>query len=248
MRCKIIYISKRRAFLFGITLLILFGSMLLLIYHLCIPANRFIDPKTGIIVIDAGHGGIDGGASRNGIIEKEVNLAIALTLKDILTKQGLQVVMTREDDVSLGRTGQSVKNRHMEDLKTRAAIINNSDAQLFISIHVNSNVKKPKTKGSIVFYNDKFEQNKLLAYSIQRQLNSLSPNGKSRSVHDPRIADFYLLKYAKIPGVLVETAFITNAEENKLLAQSDFRAAIAQSIADGVESYLNPSEPELRHN
>lgn len=241
-KVKVVTIRKRKVYFVSS---ILFLSVLLFI-PLCIylsnlQINTFADPKSGIIVIDPGHGGIDGGTCRGGILEKDVNLIVSKKLEAHLEQKGYQVVMTRTEDVALDNLDHSGKSRHQRDLNARVHIINGSNAQLFLSIHVNCNLKRPATNGAIVFFSDTFEENKVLAYDIQRSLNAIAVNGVQRTAHDPQSAKYFLLRYSKIPGVIVETGFISNNVERKLLTSDDFRDQLASSIADGVERYLKQS-------
>lgn len=236
---KIIFIRRKYLYLIFSLLVGLPIIIFLFIYLPSEPANVFLDPKSGIIVIDPGHGGVDGGTTKEGIFEKDINLDISQKLKLLLVQKGYTVIMTREKDISLEKLDNSQRSRHMRDLNARANIINSSNAQLFLSIHVNCNDKKPSTDGSIVFYNDKFEQNKALAYSLQRALNNIIVNEKKRTVHDPIKTKYFILNYSDIPGAIVETAFISNMKERKLLLNETFREEIAEAIATGVEQYLN---------
>lgn len=244
MRMVRIILFKRNLMIFVVSItIVLFLAVISLFIHFELsPVNTFIDPKSGIIVIDPGHGGIDGGTNKEGVLEKEINLDIGKRLKFYLEQKGYTVIMTRKDDVSLDKLDNSNKNRHQRDLNARANIINNSNSQLFISIHVNCNLKKPSTDGAIVFYSDKLEQNKSLAYCIQRSLNNMEVNRKKRTVHDPVQAKYFVLSNTNIPGVIVETAFISNKEERKQMVKDTFRDEIAKSIFIGVERYLN--EPD----
>lgn len=241
-KLKIFLLRKRTV---HITVLVSFIFLLLLvslfIHFSNLPASIFNDPKSGIIVIDAGHGGIDGGTNRDGLLEKEVNLVIAKKLEAILKKKGYKAVMTREEDVSLDSLDDSQGGRHQRDLNARVNIINDSNAQLFLSIHVNCNLRRPMSDGAIVFYNDKFQENRTLAYCIQRALNKMIVNGEKRTTHDPQQAGYFLLSYSQVPGVIIETAFISNEEEKKLLAKDEFREQLAKAIYEGVEQYLNNS-------
>jgi N-acetylmuramoyl-L-alanine amidase len=214
-------------------------TLIAVIHFISIPASTFADPKNGIIVIDAGHGGIDAGTNKDGILEKEINLAIAQKLKVIMEQKGYTVVMSREEDISLDSLDHTSQSRHKRDLNARVSIINHSNAQLFISIHVNCNFKRPSTDGAIVFYGNEFRQSETLAYCIQRALNGMIVNGKKRTTHDPQQAKFYILSHSQVPGVIVETAFLSNAEEKKLLINDEFREQLALSIADGADQYLN---------
>lgn len=241
-KCRIIIIEKRILYL---SVLAIFTFLLFLIPYLIyltnVQSNSFDDPKSGIIVIDPGHGGIDGGTNKDGVLEKEANLAISKKLKEFLEIKGYKVIMTREEDISLDKLDTSGSNRHQRDLNARVNIINSSNAQLFLSIHVNCNFRKLSTDGAIVFYNNKFQQNEKLAYCIQRLLNSMIINGIKRTIHDPQLGEYFLLKYSKVPGVIVETAFMSNVVERQLLTKNEFREQLALAVADGVECYLNDS-------
>jgi len=203
-------------------------------------AARFtrLNKNTSVIVIDPGHGGIDGGATLNGLMEKDINLDISLKIRDYLEKEGFSVVMTRQLDVSLEDMSSIRGSRYIRDLTARVEKINNSSAMLFLSIHVNCYLKNPKANGSIVFYSKNFKENKTLAYCIQRALNNMVVDGKKRTTHDPQIGDYFVLRNSKIPGVIVETAFISNKTEWNLLKQDKFRDDIAKSIVKGVKQYL----------
>lgn len=236
---KIVIVSRRILLLAIIFALILQIGLTLLVFHCAhTPAIDFVDPQSSIIVIDAGHGGIDGGTNRVNLLEKEVNLAIAQKLKSILEGKDYAVIMTRNDDVSLDDLNQSSSSRHKRDLNARASIINSSNAQLFVSIHVNSS-SNSVADGSIVFYSQKFKQNETLAYCIQLALNDLTVDGERRTKYNPQIGDYYLLNHSDIPGVIIETAFISNAREKILLADDEFQTKLASAIADGIEQYLN---------
>jgi len=240
---RILVISKRILYI-SISILLLFVLVIipLLIYFLEPSTDTFVDPESGIIVIDPGHGGIDGGTNKDGILEKDINLSIAKKLKDILEKAGYKVIMTRKEDISLEQLSDKGGSRHQRDLNARVDIINNSNAQLFVSIHVNCNMKRPATDGSIVFYSDKYEQNKILAYNIQRALNDMIINGKKRTIHDPQQGKYFILNNAQIPGVIVETAFISNPVERQLLLKEEFQRQIAEKIAQGIIDYLYKPE------
>lgn len=242
--------KKIRIVIFRIKSIVVLSSMLIILLIVSIlfiakiavlPTNTFIDPKSGVIVIDPGHGGIDGGTNKDGILEKEINLDIGKKLRSSLEQKGYKIIMTREDDISLESLDTSSKSRHQRDLNARVNIINNSNAQLFISIHVNCNLKKPSTEGAIVFYNNKYEQSKSLAYSIQRALNNIEINNRKRTVHNPTQAKYFVLGYANIPGVLVETAFISNKTERQEMLKETFRENTANAIISGIIQYINES-------
>jgi len=147
--------------------------------------------------------------------------------------------MTREEDISLDSQNNSSQSRQRRDLAARTSIINGSHAELFISIHADSNARRPAADGSIVLYRDTLPHNQYLALCIQRALNGITINGRKRTVHDPREGDYYLLNHAQIPGVIVETAFLSNAAEHGLLKQDAFRDRLAKAVALGIEQYFS---------
>ncbi|HHW32005.1 MAG TPA: N-acetylmuramoyl-L-alanine amidase [Clostridiaceae bacterium] len=205
--------------------------------------TRDTEAKTKTIVIDPGHGGIDFGCSIGNLHEKDIVLDISRSLKKYLEDKGYKVLMTRSSDISLykqSRNGNTIQRR---DLDARVKMINNANADIFVSIHVNSYPSDTSVNGSIVFYfSDQYVQSKRLAQYIQKSLNSLSLNGNMRMQHKARGEDFYILRKTAISGVLVETAFITNPEERKCLTTNEYKNKIAESIAFGIEKYFNSKE------
>lgn len=238
---KVLYVRKRVLFLFSVCFMFLVVCPYIILAVVpAQPTSIYEDPGNGIIVIDPGHGGIDSGAVKNNIEEKDINLDTALKLKELLVQNGYKVIMTREEDVALEPQGNG-SSRHRRDLDARVGIINNSNAQFFVSIHTNLNPNKPSTNGSIVFYNRMYDQNVFLAYNIQRALNGVSMGGVQRTAHNPVIEKYYLLDHAKIPGVLVEIGFLSNTKERQQLNSEDFRDLLAQAILSGIDSYLGKS-------
>jgi N-acetylmuramoyl-L-alanine amidase len=201
-------------------------------------ASASADPGAGVIVVDAGHGGIDGGANRGALLEKDITLDLVLKLKTLLERRGYSVVLTRDSDVSLDNLNRSSGSRHERDLIARADIVNASNALLFLSIHVNSMGDDPAENGSVVFFGSKFPQSKILALYIQGELNKVTAGGESRKPHAPMHGRYYLLSCTGIPGVIVETAFISNARERALLTSEEFLGQLAEAIAAGTEKYL----------
>lgn len=185
------------------------------------------------IVIDPGHGGGDPGASMKGVIEKEINLDISKKLKAVLTQSGHSSILTRTTDTSLFGRGETLVEK---DLSGRARIINRNNAKLFVSVHANSMPGNSSASGAIVFYYAGSEKSKILAQSIQKQLNSISINGDTRVQNRIQTANFYVLRFSNIPGVLVETGFVTNSIERNALSQQLFREQTANAIKTGIEN------------
>lgn len=166
-----------------------------------------LDNKT--IVIDPGHGGIDGGTKYKDTLEKNINLVVSLKLKDMLIRKGATVVMTREIDQSLDDRIVGNGSRHREDLNARVKTVNDSDADLFVSIHVN-HIKNPKKIGPIVFYHQDSEKGKFLAEHMQEYLNDISTYKKMdiNVGHEATPGKYYILGNISIPGIIVEMGFL----------------------------------------
>ncbi|MDQ0209314.1 N-acetylmuramoyl-L-alanine amidase CwlD [Alkalicoccobacillus murimartini] len=193
-----------------------------------------------VIVLDAGHGGMDGGAvSSAGYLEKEATLAITKKVRDYLQEAGAIVLLTREDDLDLAEEGtKRIRSRKVEDLKRRAEIVNESDADLFISVHMNA-IPSPKWRGAQTFYHLNQSQNSVVAKLIQDELvrNLENTNRLAKPIQH-----VYLLKEAKIPGALVEAGFLSNPEEAALLETEEYQESVAASIYQGILRYYSGEE------
>lgn len=201
--------------------------------------NNNLPTQKNKIIIDPGHGGIDSGVDKGHIVESKVTLDISKKLKTYLEEKSFVVDMTRASDTQLYKLSNITGTLQRRELDVRANIIDKSGAKIFVSIHVNSYPQHPEMSGSIVYYNPLVPQSKILSEYIQKQLNGISGQISKRDSHKPQQADFYLLKNTTIPGVLVETAFITNSIDYKLLSQDNFKSQIAQAVGDGIEKYIN---------
>lgn len=192
-----------------------------------------------IIVIDAGHGGIDGGAvSETGLVEKDINLKIAKYLEGYLKDAGAKVVMTRNDDRGLySEENATVKNKKRQDLLKRREIANSSGADMMISLHLNK-FEQSQYKGAQVFYETNFADSKKLATAIQK---SLKENlDKSNTRMEMKI-DSSKLQFQKlsIPSVIVECGFLSNQEESIKLSTDEYQRKVALSIYLGVINFYN---------
>ncbi|WP_025028073.1 N-acetylmuramoyl-L-alanine amidase CwlD [Caldalkalibacillus mannanilyticus] len=190
-------------------------------------------PLTGkVIILDPGHGGADGGAiSKQGLIEKEVTLAISIYLRDLLQQSGALVLMTRETDTDLAdEESKRAGRRKVEDLKNRVKMINENNADLFISIHLNS-IPSPKWRGAQSFFHPQFEESHQVSLFIQDELirNLENTNRKAK-----KNQDIFILRHAEIPGSLVEVGFLSNAEESILLETAEYQKKVASSIYQGI--------------
>lgn len=187
------------------------------------------------IAIDAGHGGVDGGAvAENGTLEKNIALAISIRLRQLLEQSGAIVVMTREGDHDLANLEtRSIRRRKAEDLIKRAEVVNRSGADFMVSIHLNS-IPSDKWRGAQTFYQEKKPNNAILAKSIQDELKNQLENTNREA---KRISDVFLLRAVNVPASLIEVGFLSNSEERKQLESSEYQQKIAESIYRGLIRY-----------
>ncbi len=195
------------------------------------------------VVVDPGHGGIDGGATdRAGLLEKDINLDVSLRIANILKNKHVKALLTRDKDISLDSKSSLKASRHRRDLNARKNIINRTRADIFISIHVDSDPGHPQTRGMIVFYYPESREGQKLAQFIKHSIDIMI---YERYLRDAslrtriRVNDYYILRETRIPGVLIELGFITNPEDKKLLLDINFREKIAEAISCGLVEYLN---------
>lgn len=195
-----------------------------------------------IIVIDPGHGGIDGGASdKEGFLEKNVNLDIGLKLEKELEKEGFNVIMTRKTDKSLEELSNIDGSRYRKDLDARKNIINRNEHFLFVSIHANSNIKSQKVRGMQIYYYPSSEDSKKLAEAICYSVNeNIYKNFLKTDMVKANILpqDYFILRETFYPGVLIETGFITNPIDKSLLKNEEYKAKVAFSIKEGIKKYI----------
>ena len=194
------------------------------------------------IVIDAGHGGLDGGAvSKSGITEKEINLKIAFYLKNYLEKNGAKVIMTRSSDKSLHTDDKdSVKNKKRSDLLARRNIANNSGADALVSIHLNF-FEQSKYKGAQVFYEGAHQESIDLAQKIQSEFkNGLDSNNNRQiaKINDSKI----MYRDLNLPAVIAECGFLSNPEEAEKLTQKEYQEKAALCISLGIIKYFSQNK------
>lgn len=188
-----------------------------------------------VVLVDAGHGGDDPGkVSLNNDLEKDINLAIALKLEEILRSQNIEVLMTRREDKGLHQEGAS--NKKISDMKTRTDMANKNNVDIVISIHSNSYVDGDVC-GAQVFYYGKSEKGEKLAKFIQNNVSKVSVLNSKRSAKAN--SDYYIIKNVSNPAVIVECGFLSNVAETALLKNEDYQRKIAWSIHMGILEYLN---------
>lgn len=183
------------------------------------------------VVLDAGHGGYDGGAEGPHSVEKEINLQVALYLRQYLTDLGIEVLMIRDKDEAFANTRGHKKR---SDLSYRVEMINSANATLFVSIHMNA-MPDSRWRGAQTFYHPGNEDSKRLATIIQSNLKHTLKNTTRK---EKAMRSIYILKNINIPGVLIEAGFLSNPEEEKLLLDPHYQQKLANAIFLGIVEYL----------
>ena len=185
------------------------------------PSTPRVPTSRRVVVIDAGHGGRDPGAvGIGGLREKDVVLDISRQVAQILERNGVTVVMTRQDDRTVG-------------LAPRTQLANRVNANLFVSIHANAiSMSRPDVNGLETYY---FSSGQRLAQTIHRSMLRSFPNMRDRGV---RRARFYVLRHTNMPAVLVETGFVTGRNDARMLANPTERTRMAEAIAQGILQYI----------
>lgn len=186
-------------------------------------------PLTGkIIVVDPGHGGKDPGTSYGDILEKDLNLKISLFLESELTKRGATVILTRDGDYDLSKANAIWRKK--SDFDNRIKIINESDADLYLSIHLNY-LNQAEYFGAQVFYN---KENEEIAKLVQDKFNAtLVSDREVKKIP----TSTYMYNKLNIPGLLIECGFLSNYKERNLLNTSKYQEKIASVIAEAISEY-----------
>ena len=190
-----------------------------------------------VVVIDAGHGGMDGGCvSIDGVAEKGINLNIALSLKDMLTVMGYQPVCTRESDISIHDEGiEGLSKQKKSDMQNRLELFNKYDGAIAVSIHQNQ-FTDSKYSGAQMFYSEKSSDSERLAGIMKEQFVSLLQPENTRETK-PVGDELYLLNNSSNPAVMIECGFLSNQEESLKLQDENYQKQIAFTIFTGLCGY-----------
>ena len=209
-------------------LLLLFLIIIISIFN--VNASNLTFPLLGkTIYLDAGHGGVDNGATVNNVHEKDLNLQIVYKLKETLTSAGATVLLTRKDDNDI--SNPNALYRKKSDFDNRIKLINNSNADLYISIHQNIYQNK-KYSGPQVFY---VKDNQKLAEIIQNTLNKyLNSKRKVKTINNT-----YMYKLLKKKGILIECGFISNDNERYKLKTEEYQLKLSKIITEGIITYYS---------
>lgn len=232
---------KRRAVIgfISLALVITFVLSVIKINRTAVPCvsklNQAYEP---IIILDAGHGGVDGGATGTKAVEKHLNLDITLKLADMLKMCGYDVVLTRTDDSSIhDPTAHTISEMKTSDLKNRRKIAEKYKNAFFFSIHQN-HFSQSKYKGAQMFYGPQNSESKFVAQFIQDRIRTNLQNDNKRNIK-PATDDLYLLYNLKCPSVLIECGFLSNPNEEALLLDDEYRCKMAFSICSAICEYFD---------
>ena len=191
------------------------------------------EKSDGIVVLDAGHGGTDSGkVGINGVKEKDINLTITNSVKKILEKENIQVIMTRETDEQLAQS-------KVEDLKYRVSLMNEKKPSLAVSIHQNSYHEESVSGGQVFYYRDS-AKGKALAEILQKRFSYVL--GEQNRRLPKANGNYYLLLHVKCPIVIVECGFLSNRKEAGLLNSGEYQDKLAYTIHMGIMEYLNKKQ------
>lgn len=209
----------------------LFLTIGILCFNYTYASNNSLPLLGKIIYIDPGHGGLDPGALYKTINEKDINLEISKKIEESLTRQGAIVYMTRYGDYDL--SANNTINRKRSDLSRRSNIINRSNCDLYLSIHLNAETSST-WRGGQMFYDDINTKNKQIAEIFQKLFKEkLNSNREYKKVND-----LYLQKRVKVPGILIEVGFLSNPNDRYLLKQDSYQSKVADVITEGVIEYF----------
>ncbi len=190
------------------------------------------------VVLDAGHGGEDGGCEGNGLVEKDLNLDITLRVALLLREQGVNVVLTRDTDILLYDINSDYEGKKKyQDVRRRLEIAQSQENPLLISIHMNS-FSQSKYSGLQVWYSKNDARSKILANLIQSGAkNELQPNNKR--IIKEATSSIFLLYNATFPAVLIECGFLSNSDEARALGDAEYRQQLANVIFKSIMTYIS---------
>ena len=192
--------------------------------------------RSNCIIIDAGHGGVDGGAtSCTGILESELNLQIALRLEDLMHLLGLQTYMIRRTDCSVYTEGETIAAKKVSDLKKRVQIVNDTDNAVLISIHQNY-FSDSRYSGAQVFYADT-NSSKELAAALQTGFARHLDSNNNRQIK--KANGIYLMQKIRCPGILIECGFLSNLQEETKLRNPEFQKKLCCIVGITVSNFLD---------
>jgi len=217
------------------------GALIVTLTAFCISGSYVFahtSASAPVIVLDAGHGGMDGGCSTaEGIPEKGINLNILLDLRDLLEISGYEVHVTRDTDCSIHDKGvEGIANQKSSDMDNRLAILNEPENAVCISIHQNQ-FTDPQYSGAQMFYSDTNDRSESLAQILQTQFQMMLQPENSREIKLCG-TELFLCYYCTHPMVMVECGFLSNPEEAALLTTEEYQHKVAFTIFSGLQQWL----------
>lgn len=219
--------------LFLCLIILLFSSF----SNVAVHTSAEVKDSSPLIIIDAGHGGEDGGAQAEGVLEKDINLQISEKLADMLRLSGFRVKEIRETDISVyDNNSDTLREKKVSDLKNRVAAFNSDKNNIVVSIHQNK-FENSAYSGTQIFYSVNDPRSAVLADAIRRSVTSLLQNDNKRELK-PAGSDIYILDKAEVSAVIVECGFLSNPEERAKLTDEKYQSEMAYSIAMGVLEYI----------
>ena len=193
------------------------------------------------IVIDAGHGGEDGGAEVDDVLEKDINLCISANLADMLRLSGYPVTQVRSTDAAVYSEGSdTLREKKVSDLQNRVALFNSDESNIVVSIHQNK-FENSKYSGTQLFYSDNHADSRNLAESIRTAVVMLLQNDNTRELKKGG-EDIYILDKTAVPAVIVECGFLSNDEERAKLTDAEYQKMMSYAITMGVLDYCRKDD------
>ncbi len=233
---------KSRLYVAIIILIFCFSSFLIInkaeANIISVISSQATDYKDAVIILDAGHGGEDGGAvAFDGTVEKDLNLNVCRRISLLFDLFGISYVMIRSSDVSVGDTSlDTIRSRKASDIYKRYDIINSYENSVLLSIHQNM-FSVEKYSGTQVFYADNDNESSVLAEIIQKEIKYSLQNDNTRKIKAAG-KDIYLLYNAKRPSVMVECGFMSNPEELIMLKSDEYQTQLSYFIVKGIMQFL----------
>lgn len=234
------YFNRRILYVFSITVIVTAFCVLICNAYNRVSMetteNKVMGDSKYKVIIDAGHGGEDGGAeASDGTVEKDINLSIAKILRDMLLQGGFEVEMIRDEDVSVGDNSlQTVRERKRSDLEKRVELYNSDENNIVLSIHQN-NFSQSQYSGTQIFYSDNTESQELSEYIRQAIVGLVQPDNERQC--KPADDSIYVLRNAKVPAIIIECGFLSNPQELEKLKDYEYQKELAFAIYMGFVEY-----------
>lgn len=195
------------------------------------------DNSKKLILVDPGHGGIDGGAvAKDGTLEKDINLIIAKKVRDLLVKEGYKVLMSREEDKSLCTEGGTIRKKKLEDLDNRQKLIKSSKCDMFISIHLNAFPQRQYYGAQVWYASNK--KSEVFGTMMQNNLREDLDVNNKRKAKDAKDSFIIMRNPPNIPAIIIECGFLSNEMEAQKLKSDSYQQQLTQTIVKTVNMYF----------